>query len=403
MKYLKYIAILAVIVVGGLLGYNHYKTVISFGATSYNPLKVYGQLQLLNTATSTGVSGFDISAGCYAINGTCITGGGGGSGTVSSGLAGQLGYYNAAGTTIVGTSTNPLYVSAIFATSTTDNATSTLAGSASIGGLTSASRDNVLSVQTSRTYTNSGTAQSAAGAVNFNCTNNTRECLEVYTTTAVSAPSIVRIENSLTSQTAIGLKIKTNSTQFAGNLMISLQGKVAPSIELNEDVWNGGTNQQGGGLFQITSHDNNLTFDARNNTNSGYCRQLDLSPDFSSTTSGTFTIFPCVNAGGSTTLGTGRFNLNGTTTVSHLANFTSIVGATEGDRLTLLEAGGLGISSSTPSATATLSVGANPGGVASSTIRMKKIQFEGENSAGTVSCMFVVGTTPTVVAGPCVN
>lgn len=42
-----------------------------------------------------------------------------GSGSVSSGLAGQLGYYNVSGSTIVGTSTNPLYVDAIVATSTT--------------------------------------------------------------------------------------------------------------------------------------------------------------------------------------------------------------------------------------------------------------------------------------------
>lgn len=80
------------------------------------------------TATST-MAGINLPfGGCFAVNDVCVggTSGGGGSGTVSSGLGGQLGYYNVTGTTIVGTSTNPLYVTNINATSTT--ATSTLNG-----------------------------------------------------------------------------------------------------------------------------------------------------------------------------------------------------------------------------------------------------------------------------------
>lgn len=46
-------------------------------------LQVSGALDLDGTATSTGASGFDISAGCYAIGGTCL-GDGAGSGTVTS-------------------------------------------------------------------------------------------------------------------------------------------------------------------------------------------------------------------------------------------------------------------------------------------------------------------------------
>lgn len=61
--------------------------------------------KIVTSATSTGTNGFDISAGCYAVNGTCISGGGGGSGTVSSGLAGQLAYYASDGTTVSGTTT----------------------------------------------------------------------------------------------------------------------------------------------------------------------------------------------------------------------------------------------------------------------------------------------------------
>lgn len=78
------------------------------------------------TGTSTYQTGINLmNGGCFAISGTCVSGSGG-SGTVSSGLAGQLGYYNASGSTIVGTSTNPLYVNNVTASST--SATSTFAG-----------------------------------------------------------------------------------------------------------------------------------------------------------------------------------------------------------------------------------------------------------------------------------
>lgn len=83
-----------------------------FGTTTLVGLNVTG------VATSTANVGFNITTGCYAISGTCISGGGSGSGTVSSGLAGQLGFYNTSGTTIVGTSTNPLYVDNLVSTST---------------------------------------------------------------------------------------------------------------------------------------------------------------------------------------------------------------------------------------------------------------------------------------------
>src|SRR5665213_1124879 len=58
------------------------------------------------TATSTFYSsgGINLTSGCFALNGTCVTGGGGGSGTVGSGTQGQFTFYNAAGTTLTATS-----------------------------------------------------------------------------------------------------------------------------------------------------------------------------------------------------------------------------------------------------------------------------------------------------------
>jgi|GEM_PF-3636581 len=68
-----------------------------FGTTTLAGLNING------SATSTSNVGFNLSAGCFAISGTCV-GGGSGSGTVSSGTTGQLPYYAADGTTLTATS-----------------------------------------------------------------------------------------------------------------------------------------------------------------------------------------------------------------------------------------------------------------------------------------------------------
>lgn len=57
------------------------------------------------SASSTFANGINLTAGCFAINGACVSGaGGGGSGTVGSGTTGQLPYYAAAGTALTATS-----------------------------------------------------------------------------------------------------------------------------------------------------------------------------------------------------------------------------------------------------------------------------------------------------------
>ncbi len=71
------------------------------------------QTNLLNvtstTASSTFANGINLTAGCFAINGTCVGGSGGGSGTVGSGTTGQFPYYAANGTTL--TATSSLFIS----------------------------------------------------------------------------------------------------------------------------------------------------------------------------------------------------------------------------------------------------------------------------------------------------
>ncbi|MES3031034.1 MAG: hypothetical protein V4697_01320, partial [Patescibacteria group bacterium] len=79
-----------------------------FTATSTATSTFAGGLQtnLLNitstTASSTFGNGVNLSAGCFAINGTCV---GAGAGTVGAGTAGQYPYYAGAGTTLTATST----------------------------------------------------------------------------------------------------------------------------------------------------------------------------------------------------------------------------------------------------------------------------------------------------------
>ena len=56
------------------------------------------------TSTSTFSKGINLNGGCFAINGTCVGGGGGGSGTVNNGTQGQVAFYDATGTAVSGTS-----------------------------------------------------------------------------------------------------------------------------------------------------------------------------------------------------------------------------------------------------------------------------------------------------------
>ncbi|MEA2701859.1 MAG: hypothetical protein QOE22_568 [Candidatus Parcubacteria bacterium] len=72
-------------------------TLLSLGDTGANTINISA------TATSTFGSGINIRTGCFAVNGVCV--GGGGGGTINSGTTGQFPYYAANGTTLTATST----------------------------------------------------------------------------------------------------------------------------------------------------------------------------------------------------------------------------------------------------------------------------------------------------------
>ena len=82
-------------------------------------------------ATSTLTNGLDISSGCFAINGTCLSTSGGGA-SLTGGTAGMLALWSSA-TALTATTTNPLYVGTINATSTNSNY---FAGKVGIGSTT---------------------------------------------------------------------------------------------------------------------------------------------------------------------------------------------------------------------------------------------------------------------------
>ncbi|PIR84682.1 hypothetical protein COU16_00645, partial [Candidatus Kaiserbacteria bacterium CG10_big_fil_rev_8_21_14_0_10_47_16] len=77
---------------------------VGIGTTSPGSLLSVGNTNGINFSTATSTfsttGGINIADGCYAVDGVCIGAGGGGSGTVNTGVAGYFGYYPSNGTTI---------------------------------------------------------------------------------------------------------------------------------------------------------------------------------------------------------------------------------------------------------------------------------------------------------------
>jgi fibronectin-binding autotransporter adhesin len=103
----------------------------NFGLNIATTTLMSGALTDTAAATSTFSQGLNLKAGCLAYNGTCITPG---SGTVNSGTAGQLAFYNASGTTLSATSTIFISQTGNFGIgSTSPNHQLTIAGTANGG------------------------------------------------------------------------------------------------------------------------------------------------------------------------------------------------------------------------------------------------------------------------------
>ncbi len=77
---------------------------------------LHGALSVSSSATSTFSNGIEIAAGCFSVNGTCLSSG---SGSVGSGSATNLAFYAAGGTTLTATSTLSLTLAGNFGVGTT--------------------------------------------------------------------------------------------------------------------------------------------------------------------------------------------------------------------------------------------------------------------------------------------
>ena len=79
---------------------------VGIGTSTPGSLFSLNNIANFTAATSTfdSTGGINLASGCFSINGTCVGGSGGGSGTVSTGAQGQFAFYNGSGTTVTATS-----------------------------------------------------------------------------------------------------------------------------------------------------------------------------------------------------------------------------------------------------------------------------------------------------------
>ncbi len=139
--------------------------VLGVGTSTFANGLQAGLLQISSTtASSTFANGINITGGCFAINGTCMTAGGGGSGTVSAGTVGQIPYYAANGNTLTGTSSLTVGTNGYIGIGT-----STPYAALSVVGQVVASYFTATSTTASSTFANGINLTAGCFAVNGTC------------------------------------------------------------------------------------------------------------------------------------------------------------------------------------------------------------------------------------------
>ena len=243
---------------------------VGIGTTTPGSLLSVQGVANFNTATSTFYSsgGINLTAGCFSVNGTCVTGGvGGGSGTVNSGTQGQFAFYNAGGTTLSGTST--LFISSAGNIGVGTTSPSSLFSVA--GNLTA---ENIEGVRFADMYGNMST-NGIAGAIS-NCSATSTGCIVVvpgnYPTTE-SVPGV----NGAAATTANNISVLDQRTGIDWTA-INPQGQnpssnyrawqdwttnfyTAPTaigtnmvtLKINENAIDGGTNLDSNGYVNKTN------------------------------------------------------------------------------------------------------------------------------------------------------
>ncbi len=275
---------------------------LNVGISSSTPgsLLSLGGIANFTSATSTLYSsgGINITNGCFAVGGTCISAGGG-SGTVSSGTQGQFAFYNANGTTVSGTSTLSL---------------STAGALTFTGNLVNYTSVATTTIENNTPYAwTIATSSTAAPLFNINTTSGSETVSigvpnsDIYIGDVNSSPNLV-FQNSSTIETASGGTV----TLGAGSDTFNFGGSGTTTFSGNGINVTTGCVAVGGICLPTSSASSTLL--ANNNTFSGndiFSTLLSLNTGYiataSSTVVGNLTTTGFVNTSGTT----GGYQING--------------------------------------------------------------------------------------------
>jgi hypothetical protein len=307
------------------------------------------------SATSTFARGINLSGGCFAINGTCVSGSGGsGSGTVNSGTQYQTAFYASNGTAVSGTSTltirdekvginntDPTYPLEIGNNRLTVDSNGSIE---TIGNVTTNGGNVYLNYFGQTPLIGNAGGGSSSGLITYGGTDATSRLL-LRSTTGSGTSDYIAMQvgnNGATEALRIlnGGRIAAGTTTPFANKLLTLATSTGSNLSITDG--------------SLTSSQ----WDFRNKNGILYIAT-------SSPTTGATSTIPAIQANS-----TGYPSLSVGTTTS----------------------------------TGILNLGANPtAGAATSTIFMEKIQIQGKNSAGTLSCAYIAGTSWVIQAGACNN
>ncbi len=190
------------------------------------------------SASSTFAGGVDAARVCIQNTTTCL---GAGGGATVNGSIGQLGYFTSSGSTIAGTSTNPLYVNNI--TATTTIATSTFLGGTSFGAISGSTGMRVYSDGKIRIGNAVPSDQSAPLTVDvtgsgeiragfFNTTANTNRTEFTVSNSASTNWTTNFVSFMIHGGSYAGNNYLTDGAADAGDAILLAQGSVLDSLNI---------------------------------------------------------------------------------------------------------------------------------------------------------------------------
>ncbi len=244
---------------------------VGVGTTTPGSLLSVQGIANFTTATTTfqSTGGINLASGCFAVNGICVGGGGGGSGTVQSGTTGQFPYYAANGTTLTATSSLFLAPSGNVGIGTTTP--SNLLTVAQTSAFPSAGIQLTSSVNDPNiALTNTGTGGRDWRIISSNGLSGVPSTLRIYDNTAGADRLDINSSGNVGIQTAAPSQALTvtGSGQFSGGL--GLGGAVPNAVLTGQAMTlnvSGYSNLNG---FRVNGADPVNSIYQTNNTNIGF-------------------------------------------------------------------------------------------------------------------------------------